>query len=62
MIQKAWKFSVFYQMWFSRLPKFETYEAAYEDLETKFFAKFGRRRFKNYNSFKVVKSRYLNTK
>lgn len=59
MIERCWNLSDFIKLWFERLPYYRTYEDAYESIEDEFYKKFKRRRFKNYESFKVMKSKYF---
>jgi len=62
MIEKAWQLSEFIKMWFSILPQHKTYEDAYEAIEDQFFKKYGRRRYKNYETFKAAKCRSMKIK
>ncbi len=59
MIEKCWNLSEFIKVWFARLPYYESYEEAYESIEREFEKKFGRRRYKNWETFKSAKSRYF---
>jgi hypothetical protein len=47
----------FYQQWVSRLAYYPTNEAAYEATEEFYSLYFGRRKYKNYESFKVIMSK-----
>lgn len=47
----------FVNAWFRMLPAHKTYEEAYEALEAEYENYFKRRRYADYNSFRVVKSR-----
>ena len=62
MIKEAWNLSVFIKMWFNRLPLHKTYHDAYEDLESEFVKTFGRRRYKNFESFDAAKRWYYRKK
>lgn len=47
----------FVNAWFRMLPAHKTYEEAYEALEDLYTGYFGRRRYSDYRSFRVVKDR-----
>ena len=47
----------FVAQWFRMLPDYPTYSAAYEALEDRYEAVFGRRKYSSYDSFRVVKDR-----
>lgn len=51
----------FINAWFRELPNHKTYEAAYESIEVIYEGYFNRRRYKDYGSFRVVKSRIIKT-
>lgn len=59
MIENWWNLSEFIKEWFARLPYHSTYEDAYESIEYEFKKKYGRRRYKNWETFKSAKSRYF---
>ena len=52
----------FIAAWFAELPKHPTYEAAYEAIEVEFIAYFGKRKYSDYNSFRIVKNRIYKVK
>jgi hypothetical protein len=47
----------FVNAWFRMLPHHKTYEDAYEALEVHFEGYFGRRKYSDYRSFRVIKDR-----
>ena len=47
------------QEYYNNLPRYRTYEDAYNATEEKYFGKFGIRRYKNYDVFRAALSRWL---
>ena len=47
------------QEYYNNLPKYKTYEDAYNATEEKYYAKFGVKRYKSYDVFRAALSRWL---
>jgi len=59
-ILKMQEFIGFYDKWCSMLGYYNTNEQAYEATERIYKNYFGKRRYKNFESFKVTVSKYFN--
>jgi len=53
MIHDIHQRRIFFKLYFDRLKQFDTYGEAYESVERDYFLMFGRRKYKNYNSFQT---------
>jgi len=49
----------FIREYYKELPNADSYQSAYESIEARYFAVFGRRRFKDYGVFRSTLSRWL---
>lgn len=50
--------SGFYDKWCTMIPDYKTHEAAYESLEKMYLYYFGKRRYKNFETFAVSISKW----
>jgi len=58
MRYKSQHLDSFIAAYFRNLPKFDSYPEAYEAAESDYTAKFGHRKYKNWQTFQVILHRY----